>query len=71
MADTGLKNFIGAAIDLAERARQVLDSDDGSYDALVIALQNFGDAHRSLIEASSEALAETEISRANARDRTQ
>ncbi|MVT71484.1 hypothetical protein GPL21_41725 [Bradyrhizobium pachyrhizi] len=52
MADTRLKNFIGAAIDLAERARQVLDSDEGSYDALDIALQNFGDAHRSLIEGA-------------------
>jgi hypothetical protein len=60
MTDDRLKNFIGAALDLEDRARDYIDSREPAHAALVIALKNFSVAHQSLRDAASEALTESE-----------
>jgi hypothetical protein len=56
MADDRLKNFIGAALDLQDRADDYLNHGEVAKPALVIALKNFSIAHQSLRDAASEAL---------------
>ena len=57
MADDRLKNFIGAALDLEMRARDVVDGHQGAKEALIIALKNFGVANQSLRDAAAEVMA--------------
>jgi hypothetical protein len=61
MTDDRLENFIGAALDLEDRASDVIEyegvpEETGARAALVIALKNFSVAHQSLRDAASEAL---------------
>jgi hypothetical protein len=56
MADDRLKNFIGAALDLRDRARDYIEEGEPAHAALVIALTNFNVAHQSLKDVASEAL---------------
>jgi hypothetical protein len=48
--------FIGAALDLEDRARDYIDSGEPAHAVLVIALKKFSVAHQSLRDAVSEAL---------------
>jgi hypothetical protein len=57
MTDDRLKNFIGAALDLEMRAREVIDGHPGAKEALVIALKNFSVANRSLQDTAAETMA--------------
>lgn len=59
MTDDRVKNFVGAALDLEERARDYVNEGASAKPALVIALKNFSVAHRSMSDAASEAMAGT------------
>lgn len=56
MADDRLKNFIGAALDLEDRANDFLNHGDAAKPALIIALKNFSASHQSLRDVASEQL---------------
>lgn len=52
MAHESIKNFVGAARDLEDRARDYLDNGQIAHGALVIALKNFSVANATLEEAA-------------------
>lgn len=56
--DDRLKNFIGAALDLEERAADYLEHGEPARAALVIACKNFSAAHNSLRNAALETVTE-------------
>jgi hypothetical protein len=56
MTDYSLKHFIGAALDLEERARDYLNEGEPAKPALVIALKIFNLAHCSTRDAASGAM---------------